>query len=115
MSKSAPIIWFCMAVALLQNWSRIELWLGPPPPLPPGTEKVVLYATTWCAYCAKTRKFFLENKIAYQEWDVENSEQGRNDYRLLRGHGVPIIVVDGSKVIRGYDPESINEALGRSP
>jgi len=84
-------------------------------PVPPlhltGQESVVLYATTWCGYCAKARRFFAENHIPYQELDVENSDEGRKAYQRLGGGGVPIIVINGSQVIRGFDPEAIAEAL----
>jgi glutaredoxin len=115
MSRTTLLLLLCIMAGLQQNWQRINMWLNPPPPMPVGEERIVLYATTWCGYCAKTRKFFAENQIAYQEWDVENSAEGRNGYRQLGGNSVPIIVVDGSKVIRGYDPESITEALSLSP
>jgi glutaredoxin len=103
------------AVGFQQNWTRIDHWLHPPPPRLPGSAKVVLYATTWCGYCAKTRKFFAENQIAYQELDVENSDLGRRGYEALGGGGVPIVVVGDATVIRGYDPDAIGEALGGSP
>lgn len=101
-----------LAVWLPLNGGR----LGPRPALHlSGQERVVLYATDWCGYCAKTRRFFAENHIPYQELDVERSETGRKEYAQLGGGSVPIIVVNGSKVIRGYDPEAILEALSPPP
>lgn len=115
MSKPMLLLIGCLAIGLYQNWYVIEnFFYPPPPPSSTGAENVVLYSTQWCGYCAKTRKFFAKNHIAYKELDVETSAQGRADYQRLGANGVPIIVVNGSTVIRGYDPESINEALGRS-
>lgn len=71
----------------------------------------MLYATEWCGYCAKARQFFAENHIPYQELDVEKSELGQREYQKLGGGGVPIIVINETKVIRGFDPETIIEAL----
>jgi glutaredoxin len=115
MSKPAWLLLLCVAVGLQQNWRKIDHWLYPPTPRPPGTEKVELYATSWCGYCAKTREFFAKNHIRYQEWNVEDGAEGQRGYEKLGGGGVPIIVVNDDTVIRGYDPDGINEALGRTP
>jgi len=117
MSLTMRLLLICVAAGLYQNWSGIEQWLDAPPPLPrpAGAEQVVLYATNWCGYCAKTRKFFAENHIAYQELNVEDSGEGRIGYLRLGGGGVPIVVVNDATVIRGYAPHAINQALGRVP
>ena len=114
MSKSLLLLLLCIGVGLYQNHGRLARWLHPPPPRIAGAEHVVLYATTWCGYCAKTRRFFTENQIAYQELDVEHSDEGRSEYEKLGGGGVPVIVVNDN-VIRGYDPDAIIEALGTQP
>lgn len=100
----------CILGGLLQNRGRIERWLNPPPP---GSASVVLYATQWCGYCAKTRTFFAEHRIDYQELDVERSEAGRAGYESFGGGGVPLVVINGEAVIRGYRPDAILAALGR--
>lgn len=71
---------------------------------------VTLYATEWCGYCKKTRKFLAENNIEYQEYDIEKSEEGSRQYKALNGNGVPLLVVN-EEVIRGYNPKAIVTAL----
>ena len=116
MSKIILLLVGCLVVGLYENWWLIDDFLYPTPTSSTAEKgKVVLYATQWCGYCAKTRKFFAQQNIAYRELDVESSEQGRLEYKRMGGGGVPIIVVNGSTVIRGFDPDAINEALGRSP
>jgi len=115
MSRSLLLFVFCMAVGLYQNWHKIDRWLNPPPPRPPGSEQVVLYATSWCGYCAKTREFFAENHIAYQELNVEDAGEGQRRYEKLGGGGIPIIVIDDTKVIHGYNPAGISQALEEAP
>jgi glutaredoxin len=106
---------FLVAVlgGLLQNRDAVRQWFHPRPPIQQGSEKVVLYSTTWCGYCAKTREFFRSNNIVYEERDVETSETGRSGYQNLGGGGVPIVVVNDADVIRGYDPDAIEGALRR--
>lgn len=111
MSRMGFLFLFCILAGVLQNRHKIERWLNPPPPRAPGTEQVLLYATSWCGYCAKTREFFADNGIRYVERDVEHDSRGEEEYQRLGGGGVPIVVVNSDHVIRGYDPDAILQAL----
>lgn len=71
---------------------------------------VVLYATEWCGYCKKTREFFKDNNIAYVEFDIEKSAEGKQEYNQLQGKAIPLVVING-KVIRGYNPGLMKELL----
>jgi len=68
-----------------------------------GSGKVVMYATSWCPVCKQARAYFRENRIAFTEFDVEKSEQGRRDYARLGARGVPVILV-GTARINGFSP-----------
>ena len=74
-------------------------------------ERVILYATQWCAYCKKTRKFLEQNNIPYYEYDVESSSEGYDQFKALGGRGVPLLLVNG-KVIKGFDTKRILKYLG---
>jgi glutaredoxin len=63
--------------------------------------RVVIYTTEWCGVCKKAKRYFQENKIAYQEYDVEKSEKGKKDYKAMNGSGVPIILV-GKQRMNGF-------------
>ena len=111
MSKTSLLLLIALLGGLAQNQDKIKHWLNPPPPRIPGADEVVLYSTTWCGYCAKTRRYFADNGIEYRDIDVERSEEGRNAYRQFGANGVPIVVVNNDTVIRGYSPDRINAAL----
>ena len=100
----------------LQNCDKINHWINPPPTIShlPENYEVVLYSTTWCGYCAKTRKYFAENHIQYTDLDVEHSERGRSDYKLLGANGIPIVVINNEKPIHGYNPKKISEYLNNT-
>ncbi len=70
--------------------------------------KVILYATSWCGYCTKTREILEKNKIEYFEYDVEKSEEGRKQFKALGGKGVPVLLIKG-EVLKGFDPQRIIE------
>lgn len=74
------------------------------------SQEVVLYATSWCGYCAKARKFFTDNNIPFTEYDIEKSREGRSQYDELNGKGVPLILVNG-EIIRGYNLAAIKQAM----
>ncbi|OUR72531.1 hypothetical protein A9Q78_06980 [Methylophaga sp. 41_12_T18] len=76
-------------------------------------EPVVLYSTSWCGYCAKTRRFFAKNKINYVEYDIEKSETAKREYDNLGGGGVPLVLVEG-QIVRGYNPNLIVDYLDES-
>jgi len=105
-----------MLYGLFQYRDNIMQWIRPAPVITnaSATNDVILYSTTWCGYCAKTRKYLTENHINYTDIDVEHTEKGRSDYARLGRIGVPILVINKDKVIHGYSPESISEALSNT-
>ena len=72
--------------------------------------EVLLYATSWCPYCAKTREFFRMHGIRYTEYDIEQSTAAAKGYRRLNGNGVPVVVV-GERVVHGYNPDEMAALL----
>jgi glutaredoxin len=68
---------------------------------PTQANTVIMYSTTWCGVCKRAKRYFQANKIPYQEYDVENTRKGREDYKRLKGRGVPIILV-GNKRMNGF-------------
>ena len=71
---------------------------GAEPPDSPGVTSVVMYSTTWCGVCKKAKAYFRQRGIAFKEYDVEKSAKGRQDFARLGGRGVPLILVNGSRM-----------------
>ncbi|KAB0551103.1 glutaredoxin family protein [Pseudomonas argentinensis] len=100
------ILLILAALAAWQHWDRLEpMLLGNQQQVAEHRE-VILYATSWCGYCAKTRAFLGERGIAYTEMDIEKSADARRAYDALGGRGVPVLKVNDT-VIHGYDPQGI--------
>ena len=96
-------------VLVVQNWGEIKSLINPPPDFAADHDgKVILYATSWCGYCAKTRKLLLKNNIDYFEYDIEKSAEGNRQHKALGGRGIPVLLIKG-KVIKGYNPNLIME------
>lgn len=71
---------------------------------------VKMLATAWCGYCAKARAYMNSRGIPFEELDVEKSAQGKQEYRALKGRGVPIILV-GNQRMNGYDQARLEAML----
>ena len=67
-----------------------------------ASDKVIMYSASWGGVCKTAKKYFRSQGIPYKEYDVENSTKGRNDFKQLRGRGVPIILI-GKQRMDGFD------------
>jgi glutaredoxin len=84
-----------------------------PPARAEATPEVVMYATSWCPYCAKARAYFKESGIAYVEHDVEKSASARSDFKRLGGRAVPLIVV-GREKMNGFSEVGFEFLMARA-
>lgn len=104
---------FLIAIVLItiQKWDVVSAQFGSANDRPrvQGGE-VILYATSWCGYCAQTRKFLSENDIKYVEYDIEKSYEGKSQYDALGVSGVPILLVNNI-LVKGYNPREIMRLL----
>ena len=78
-----------------------------------GSTPVVLLSAAWCGYCSRQREDFHRWGVAFDELDVEDDPAGARAYALLRGRGVPIVLVNEHR-IRGYAPPRVRELLAES-
>jgi mycoredoxin len=78
-----------------------------------GDTPVVLLSAAWCGYCARQRDDFHRWGVAFDEFDVEADGVGARAYALLRGRGVPIVLINEHR-IHGYAPPRVRELLAES-
>lgn len=115
MKSYLPFAVILAAFAIMSNWSTLAAYLSPAIDYDPAVQgEVVLYATSWCGYCRKTRALLKAYDITYTEFDIERSSEGKRRFDRLGGHGVPVVTV-GSHVIHGYDPDTLINALRDQP
>ena len=101
------LLFIVAAGAIFQYWGDIKQFINPPPDFSKDHDgRVILYATSWCGYCAKARELLKANNIDYYEYDIEKSEDGNRQYKALGGRGVPVLLIKG-QVIKGYSREKI--------
>jgi glutaredoxin 3 len=65
---------------------------------------VLMYATSWCPWCARARQLLAEKGVRFTEIDVEQVEGARQQMRERSGgrHTVPQIFI-GDRHVGGYD------------
>ena len=66
-----------------------------------AAKSVVMYSTSWCGVCKRAKAYFDDQGIIYDELDVENDAQGKQDYARFGSRGVPIILV-GDRRMDGF-------------
>jgi glutaredoxin-like YruB-family protein len=75
-------------------------------------KKVKIYSTPTCPFCIRTKQFFKENNIIFEDFDVSaNQEAARVMIEKSGQMGVPVLDIDG-EIIVGFDQEGIKKALG---
>jgi glutaredoxin len=103
---------------------------GPPPVQqggndpPPSTANanrtaVIIYGAPWCGPCHEAAAYLRKKGITYVEKDVEADPAAQKEMKSkLRGAGIPsgsIPVIDvRGKILVGFNPHAIDEALGRA-
>ncbi len=72
---------------------------------------VKIYTTPTCPWCHKTKEFFKENNIEYEEINVAGNKEAADEMTKKSGQmSVPVIDIDG-EIIVGYDVEKLKKAL----
>ena len=78
-----------------------------------SANKVIIYSTTWCAFC-KTEKQYLDKLgVAYVEKDVEQDKDAYTELMSKNGgafQGVPVTDIAGDLVL-GFDRAKIDSLL----
>lgn len=71
-------------------------------------KKVVMYSTSWCAYCKKAKSYFKRKGIPFTEYDIENNMTAKRQYKKMGATGVPVILV-GNKRMNGFSEKGFEK------
>ena len=74
--------------------------------------RIVLYSTAWCPHCKEAKEYFTARNIPFINKDVELDEKALDELtKKYKSQGVPVIVLDDKKVIKGFSPEIFEKAV----
>lgn len=72
---------------------------------------VKVYTTSMCPYCHMVKDFLKENKVKFEEINLENNPKAVKEMIDKSGQtGVPVLDVNGTIII-GFDTEKIKKTL----
>ena len=71
---------------------------------------VTVLSTPGCPYCKKAKRFLRAKGIAFKDYNINSSSEGKRLYRHYNGNGVPVVIIN-SKVIHGYSEAQMRAAL----
>jgi glutaredoxin-like YruB-family protein len=73
--------------------------------------KVVVYSTEWCPWCVRLKDWLKQNKVKFEEKDIEKDEEAAREMIGKSGQeSVPVADVDG-EIIIGFDVPALKKAL----
>ena len=73
--------------------------------------KVTIYTSNTCPHCKAAKNYLNENKVDFEEKNVDE-DRSAIDYLVEKGHrGVPVINIDGEDVV-GFNKDLVEEKLG---
>lgn len=78
-----------------------------------NSSKVIVYSTTWCAFCHTEMQWLDRLGVEYQSKDVEADESIMNELKEKNGgnfQGVPVTDIAGD-IILGFDRPKLQAAL----
>jgi glutaredoxin-like YruB-family protein len=74
---------------------------------------IVLYSTSWCSHCKRTKEYFKKNNIPFINRDVELDSEAMDT--LLNKYdtdAVPVIVIGNDDIIlKGFKQDEFEKAL----
>lgn len=72
---------------------------------------VTVYGASWCPSCRQARAWLDAHGMAYQERDIDRSEDASRTARRLNPAGtIPVIDIEG-EVLVGFAPEALDRTI----
>ena len=77
-------------------------------------QAIKIYTTPFCPYCELAKKFFKEHNLSYQEINVADDDEAREELiAKTKQYAVPVIEIDNNLII-GFNQRSLKEILNIS-
>ncbi|MDP2829913.1 MAG: glutaredoxin family protein [Sulfuricellaceae bacterium] len=94
---------------------KIQTWTGSPSVSTSGSRvgKVTILSAKWCGVCTQAKSYMKSHSIAFEEWDIDQSDFARSKMRELGAKGVPVILVGTQKMV-GFSPERLESMIAGS-
>lgn len=54
--------------------------------------EIIVYSQSHCGYCVKQKEFLIENRIEFEERDINQNKEYFDEFKSLGGFGTPFTV-----------------------
>jgi glutaredoxin-like YruB-family protein len=72
---------------------------------------VIVYSTSTCPWCKKTKEWLEENKVKFKDIDVTQNAKARDEMIDKSGQmGVPVVMI-GDEILVGFNPDKMKNLL----
>lgn len=112
MQKLVLFVFIGTAALMLVNLFKEEPVLSADAAARAGN-RLVMYTTTHCPYCAEARAWLKKNNVAYRECNTDVSEACSDQLARLGANGVPTLVYK-DKMHVGWDAAWLSKVLDES-
>lgn len=91
---------------------RVQTYSGAPSvsSLNSTFKKVTILSAQWCGVCTRAKDYMKSRNIAFEEWDIDQSDYARAKMNELGARGVPVILVGKQKMV-GFSPEGLDAMI----
>ncbi len=73
---------------------------------------VKVYSVPNCPWCDKVKKYLKLKNIAYEEFNVEDDDDARNElYKISGDQIVPLTTIDGKAYVISFDKAKLDALL----
>ena len=73
---------------------------------------VKVYSIPNCPWCDKVKKYLKLKNIAYEEFNVEDDDDARNElYKISGDQIVPLTTIDGKAYVISFDKAKLDALL----
>jgi glutaredoxin len=72
-----------------------------------GGPRVVLFSTSTCPYCRRTREYLAARHIAYDDNVIDVSHDANEKFKRLGEPAVPVVLTEHRKLV-GFDPAGLD-------
>lgn len=76
-------------------------------------QRLTLYGTTTCTYCAKARAHLIKAGIPFNDRIIDRSKEASDMFDKLKEGGVPVLV-SAQKLVIGFDESDYNSMAAAS-
>jgi glutaredoxin 3 len=74
---------------------------------------VIMYATSWCPYCARVRRLLGSKNVTIEEIDIESAPEKRAEMQTRSGRRTVPQIFIGDHHVGGSDDLQALEAAGK--